>query len=209
MTPGPANRILLISIQNPLHPVNPDVLNQICRRFGNVLRVVMMRRRGVQALVEFETVEVATQAKMALNNECIYEGCCQLKIEFSTAEKVNVKHNNDPETMLDFTMPMTVSAQSAGVPSSASYHMGQQQQQYAAGGYGAGYGHGQAAGAYGHAGQQQQQQQQAGYGGGYNQQVGARGSFSGAGPSMRSGSVGSIGTPFGSPQAVRVNLRCI
>lgn len=217
MAPGPANRILLISIQNPLHPVNPDVLNQICRRFGNVLRVVMMRRRGVQALVEFETVEVATQAKMALNNECIYEGCCQLKIEFSTAEKVNVKHNNDPETMLDFTMPMTVSAQSAGIPSSGGW--GQQQQQYGmqsggASAYGAsGYGHQQQAAAhsaaYGHGQQQQhgqgqqQQQSQAGqspYGAYTQQQSGARGSFSGAGPSMRSGSVGSIGTPFGSQQ---------
>lgn len=77
------NKVLLFTVQNALYPITCDVLHAICHPCGNVLRIVMVRKRGVQALVEFDTVEAAKKAKESLNFADIYAGCCTLKIEFS------------------------------------------------------------------------------------------------------------------------------
>jgi len=78
-----------------------NVLHSICNPYGSVLRIVVMRRRGVQALIEFDDVGTATRAKEALHNQDIYAGCNTLKVEYSTSERVNVRYNT--EDMWDYT----------------------------------------------------------------------------------------------------------
>lgn len=43
----------------------------------------MIRRTMLQALVEFESAEIAKKTKHAMNGADIYSGCCTLKVEFA------------------------------------------------------------------------------------------------------------------------------
>lgn len=63
-----------------------DVLHKICNPHGQVLRIVIFKKNGVQAMVEFDSLDAATRARENLNGADIYAGCCTLKIDFA---KVN------------------------------------------------------------------------------------------------------------------------
>lgn len=80
---GRPNHVLLITVINPAYPINCDVIYQICSPQGKVLRIVIFKKNGVQAMVEFDSVESAKRAKLALNGCDIYSGCCTLKVEFA------------------------------------------------------------------------------------------------------------------------------
>lgn len=73
----------------------------------------MVRKRGVQALVEFDSVVSATKAKQSLNFADIYAGCCTLKIEFSRTDQLNVTMNSDDTR--DYTNNMLPTRPSMGV----------------------------------------------------------------------------------------------
>ncbi|XP_072398078.1 heterogeneous nuclear ribonucleoprotein L-like [Diabrotica undecimpunctata] len=77
------NHILLLTIINPMYPITVDVIHTICQANGPVLRIVIFKKNGVQAMVEFDSVEAAIRAKEALNGADIYSGCCTLKIDFA------------------------------------------------------------------------------------------------------------------------------
>uniref|UniRef100_A0A1B6DH03 RRM domain-containing protein n=1 Tax=Clastoptera arizonana TaxID=38151 RepID=A0A1B6DH03_9HEMI len=77
------NHVLLFTIINPMYPITVDVLHTICSPIGQVLRIVIFKKNGVQAMVEFDSIETAKRAKENLNGADIYSGCCTLKIEFS------------------------------------------------------------------------------------------------------------------------------
>ncbi|KAI1894654.1 hypothetical protein AGOR_G00117980 [Albula goreensis] len=51
--PNSGNKVLLLSIQNPLYPITTDVLYTVCNPIGNVLRIVIFKRNGIQAMVEY------------------------------------------------------------------------------------------------------------------------------------------------------------
>uniref|UniRef100_A0A3Q1CNU7 RRM domain-containing protein n=1 Tax=Amphiprion ocellaris TaxID=80972 RepID=A0A3Q1CNU7_AMPOC len=51
--PTSGNKVLLLSIQNPLYPITTDVLYTVCNPVGNVLRIVIFKRNGIQAMVEY------------------------------------------------------------------------------------------------------------------------------------------------------------
>uniref|UniRef100_A0A674NGM3 Heteroous nuclear ribonucleoprotein L like n=1 Tax=Takifugu rubripes TaxID=31033 RepID=A0A674NGM3_TAKRU len=101
--PNSGNKVLLLSIQNPLYPITTDVLYTVCNPIGNVLRIVIFKRNGIQAMVEFESVHCAQKAKAALNGADIYAGCCTLKIEYARPTRLNVI-KNDNESW-DYTKP--------------------------------------------------------------------------------------------------------
>ncbi|XP_028266775.1 heterogeneous nuclear ribonucleoprotein L-like [Parambassis ranga] len=101
--PTSGNKVLLLSIQNPLYPITTDVLYTVCNPVGNVLRIVIFKRNGIQAMVEFESVEDAQKAKLALNGADIYAGCCTLKIEYARPNRLNVVRNDN--TSWDYTKP--------------------------------------------------------------------------------------------------------
>jgi len=60
-----------------------DVLHKICNPHGQVLRIVIFKKNGVQAMVEFDSLDAATRARENLNGADIYAGCCTLKIDFA------------------------------------------------------------------------------------------------------------------------------
>ncbi|XP_057244826.1 heterogeneous nuclear ribonucleoprotein L-like, partial [Malurus melanocephalus] len=57
-----------------------DTVGTAC---GPVQRIVIFRKNGVQAMVEFDSVQSAQRAKASLNGADIYSGCCTLKIEYA------------------------------------------------------------------------------------------------------------------------------
>ncbi|XP_037821182.1 heterogeneous nuclear ribonucleoprotein L-like [Lucilia sericata] len=97
------NHILLFTIINPFYPITVDVLHKICNPHGQVLRIVIFKKNGVQAMVEFDCLESATRARENLNGADIYSGCCTLKIDYAKPEKLNV-YKNEPETSWDYTL---------------------------------------------------------------------------------------------------------
>ncbi|XP_077283489.1 heterogeneous nuclear ribonucleoprotein L-like isoform X2 [Arctopsyche grandis] len=92
--PARPNHILLYTIVNPAYPITVDVIHTISTPHGQVQRIVVFKKNGVQAMVEFDSLESATRAKEALNGADIYSGCCTLKIEFAKPERLNVFKND-------------------------------------------------------------------------------------------------------------------
>eukprot|EP00301_Raphidiophrys_heterophryoidea_P016600 c261_g1_i1.p1 GENE.c261_g1_i1~~c261_g1_i1.p1 ORF type:complete len:453 (-),score=107.16 c261_g1_i1:190-1548(-) len=95
--------MLLMTILNPLYPIDVDVLHSILHPYGNILRIVIFHKNGTQALIEFDNPASAANSKQMLDGKDIYDGCCTLRISFSRAEKLNVRCNNDKTR--DFTNP--------------------------------------------------------------------------------------------------------
>uniref|UniRef100_A0A671K9R8 RRM domain-containing protein n=1 Tax=Sinocyclocheilus anshuiensis TaxID=1608454 RepID=A0A671K9R8_9TELE len=101
--PNSGNKVLLLSIQNPLYPITTDVLYTVCNPIGNVLRIVIFKRNGIQAMVEYPSDDNAQKAKAALNGADIYAGCCTLKIEYARPSRLNVIRNDNDSW--DYTKP--------------------------------------------------------------------------------------------------------
>nr|XP_022315358.1 heterogeneous nuclear ribonucleoprotein L-like [Crassostrea virginica]XP_022315359.1 heterogeneous nuclear ribonucleoprotein L-like [Crassostrea virginica] len=107
--PGPkdenkqTNNILLFTVLNPQYPVTVDIMHTICSPYGQVLRIVIFRKSGVQSMVEFDDVESAKRAKQALNGADIYSDCNTLKIEYAKTDKLNVFKND--QNSWDYTNP--------------------------------------------------------------------------------------------------------
>ncbi|XP_034024432.1 heterogeneous nuclear ribonucleoprotein L-like isoform X2 [Thalassophryne amazonica] len=97
------NNVLLLTIMNPIYPITTDVIYTICNNCGPVQRIVIFRKNGVQAMVEFDSVQSAQRAKASLNGADIYSGCCTLKIEYAKPTRLNV-FKNDQDTW-DYTNP--------------------------------------------------------------------------------------------------------
>uniref|UniRef100_A0A8C9RD64 Heterogeneous nuclear ribonucleoprotein L n=1 Tax=Scleropages formosus TaxID=113540 RepID=A0A8C9RD64_SCLFO len=95
------NNVLLLTIMNPIYPITTDVLYTICNNCGPVQRIVIFRKNGVQAMVEYPLF--AQRAKASLNGADIYSGCCTLKIEYAKPTRLNV-FKNDQDTW-DYTNP--------------------------------------------------------------------------------------------------------
>jgi len=97
------NHILLFTIFNPHYPITCEVLYTICAPISKVVRIVIFRKNGVQAMVEFDSVESAKAAKESFHGCDIYSGCCTLKIEYAKPTKLNV-YRNDLDSF-DYTNP--------------------------------------------------------------------------------------------------------
>ncbi|KAH7316006.1 hypothetical protein KP509_21G074200 [Ceratopteris richardii] len=98
------NRILLVTIHNPLYPITVDVLHQVFSPHGYVEKIVTFQKTaGVQALVQFSSQQGALQARNMIQGRNIYDGCCTLDIQFSNLSELQVQLNNDRTR--DFTNP--------------------------------------------------------------------------------------------------------
>ncbi|XP_075918523.1 heterogeneous nuclear ribonucleoprotein L-like [Petromyzon marinus] len=100
---GNSNHILLFTILNPIYPITTDVLYNICKPFGPLQRIVIFRKNGLQAFVEFVSVESAERANSSLNGADIYSGCCTLIVDYARASTTDtlyihkcVHHNLAP-----------------------------------------------------------------------------------------------------------------
>ncbi|KAI5597366.1 hypothetical protein POPTR_002G066000v4 [Populus trichocarpa] len=64
---------------------------------------------GFQALIQYQSRQCAVQARTSLQGRNIYDGCCQLDIQFSNLDELQVNYNNDRSR--DFTNPNLPSEQ--------------------------------------------------------------------------------------------------
>ncbi|KAF1385232.1 hypothetical protein PFLUV_G00105600 [Perca fluviatilis] len=101
--PAPST-VLRVVVENLVYPVTLDALCQIFSKFGTVLRIIVFTKNSqFQALLQYPDGASAQSAKLSLDGQNIYNGCCTLRISFSKLTSLNVKYNN--EKSRDFTRP--------------------------------------------------------------------------------------------------------
>uniref|UniRef100_A0A3P8UG45 Heterogeneous nuclear ribonucleoprotein L-like n=1 Tax=Cynoglossus semilaevis TaxID=244447 RepID=A0A3P8UG45_CYNSE len=90
------NKVLLLSVQNPLYPITTDILFMACNPISPVQRIVIFKRHGIMAMVEYpdSVVSDARKVKLALNGAEIYTGCCRLSIQYAKPKRLNVFCND-------------------------------------------------------------------------------------------------------------------
>ncbi|PAA55244.1 hypothetical protein BOX15_Mlig010779g1 [Macrostomum lignano] len=95
--------VLRVIVENLMAPVTIEVLHKIFSRFGMVQKIVIFSKNNTfQALIQMGSSTEALAAKLVLNDQNIYNGCCTLRIDFSKLNTLNVKFNN--EKSRDFTV---------------------------------------------------------------------------------------------------------
>ncbi|CAA6663790.1 unnamed protein product [Spirodela intermedia] len=78
------NRILLVTIHHMLYPITVEVLHQVFSPHGFVEKIVTFQKSaGFQALIQYQSRHSAVQGRDTLQGRNIYDGCCQLDIQFS------------------------------------------------------------------------------------------------------------------------------
>nr|XP_020464758.1 polypyrimidine tract-binding protein 1-like isoform X2 [Monopterus albus] len=96
--------VLRVVVENLVYPVTLDALCQIFSKFGTVLRIIIFTKNNqFQVLLQYPDGASAQAAKLSLDGQNIYNGCCTLRISFSKLTSLNVKYNN--EKSRDFTRP--------------------------------------------------------------------------------------------------------
>ncbi|XP_038142754.1 polypyrimidine tract-binding protein 1b isoform X3 [Cyprinodon tularosa] len=111
--------VLRVVVENLLYPVTLDALCQIFSKFGTVLRIIIFTKNNqFQALLQYSDGSSAQAAKLSLDGQNIYNGCCTLRISFSKLTSLNVKYNN--EKSRDFTRPELPSGDSLEHPAMAA-----------------------------------------------------------------------------------------
>ncbi|KAL8467360.1 hypothetical protein ACS0TY_030857 [Phlomoides rotata] len=109
------NRILLVTIHHMLYPITVEVLHQIFSPHGFVEKIVTFQKSaGFQALIQYQLHQSAISARNSLQGRNIYDGCCQLDIQFSNLDELQVNYNN--ERSRDFTNPSLPSEQKGKSP---------------------------------------------------------------------------------------------
>ncbi|XP_031287781.1 polypyrimidine tract-binding protein homolog 3 isoform X2 [Pistacia vera] len=104
------NRILLVTIHHMLYPITVEVLHQVFSPHGFVEKIVTFQKSaGFQALIQYQLRQSAVLARTSLQGRNIYDGCCQLDIQFSNLDELQVNYNNDRSR--DFTNPNLPSEQ--------------------------------------------------------------------------------------------------
>ncbi|CDW55109.1 RRM 5 and RRM 1 and RRM 6 domain containing prote in [Trichuris trichiura] len=114
----PSN-VLVMYVQNVKYPITTDVIHQICKAIAVVNRIIISRRDGVHALVEFPDIDAARAAKQRLNGCDIYANCCTLKIEFAKINRLSVTGNDQDQA--DYTTSAGTQQQSEPAPSQLTY----------------------------------------------------------------------------------------
>jgi RNA recognition motif-containing protein len=100
-----ASCTLLITVLNVTVPVTLDNICQICKPYGEVLKIITFPKGAdFQALVQMATVEQAVNAKLFLEGKDLFQGCCHLRVNFSKRTNLVVKENSHKSR--DFTNPM-------------------------------------------------------------------------------------------------------
>jgi hnRNP-L/PTB/hephaestus splicing factor len=99
-----ANSILIVTVLNTRVPVTLDHIHSICKPYGDVLKIITFHKNGVfKALVQFGSIESAVNARMMLEGKDIFQGCCHLRIGFSSLQELHVKSPGN--NARDFTTP--------------------------------------------------------------------------------------------------------
>ncbi|XP_068725838.1 polypyrimidine tract-binding protein 2-like [Montipora capricornis] len=100
---GKSNVIRAV-IEKLWYPITVEVLYKIFSSLGTILRIVTFTKSGqFQALIEFSSTSEAELAKLTLDGQNIYNGCCTLHLDYSKLTTLTVKFNNDKSK--DYTRP--------------------------------------------------------------------------------------------------------
>ena len=104
MKEGHVSPVLRVIVEHMIYPITLDTLTQIFKKFGTILKLITFTKNNTfQALIQYDTQKNAESARVALNGQNVYTGCCSLKIDYSKLTSLNVKYNN--EKSRDFTNP--------------------------------------------------------------------------------------------------------
>uniref|UniRef100_A0A8C1KYV4 Polypyrimidine tract binding protein 3 n=1 Tax=Cyprinus carpio TaxID=7962 RepID=A0A8C1KYV4_CYPCA len=77
MMPG-QSPVLRLIVENLYYPVSLEVLHQIFSKFGTVLKIITFTKNNqFQALLQYADPMNAHHAKVALDGQNIYNGCCE------------------------------------------------------------------------------------------------------------------------------------
>lgn len=107
------NTILRVIVDNMLYAITLETLHMLFSKYGRVLRIITFsKNNSFQALIEYQDALSAQAAKVALNGQNVYNGCCALHIDFSKLKKLSVRYNNDKSR--DFTNPQLASDECPG-----------------------------------------------------------------------------------------------
>lgn len=114
---GGTNHVLRVVVENLLYPITLDVLHTIFSKFGVVLKAITFNKNNqFQALIQMGDAVQSQTAKLSLDGQNIYNGCCTLRIDYSKLPALNVKYNNDKSR--DYTrsdLPSGDSPQTNGI----------------------------------------------------------------------------------------------
>lgn len=109
----PPNHILLVSVLNCRVPVTLDNIYQVFQTAGTVQKIATFTKNGVfKALVQMATLDQAVNSKYLLEDKDLFEGCCHLRVGFSTLAELNVKSNGS--TSRDYTIADPMANQFGG-----------------------------------------------------------------------------------------------
>lgn len=98
-----ASCTLIVSVSNVTVPVTLDNIHQVCKPYGDVLKIITFNKNmDFQALVQFATMEQATNAKLFLDGKDLFQGCCHLRLANSKRQNLIVKQNDHKSR--DFTV---------------------------------------------------------------------------------------------------------
>jgi hypothetical protein len=92
------NRIILVTIYNVYQfSINADTIYQVCHPFGQIEKIVMFNKNsGHQALVQYQRVQDALNARQALHGQSLYNNnVCSLSVQFSNLTDLTVHQNSD------------------------------------------------------------------------------------------------------------------
>ncbi|XP_064607305.1 polypyrimidine tract-binding protein 3-like isoform X4 [Liolophura sinensis] len=96
--------ILRVIVEQCVYPIQIEVLHWVFSKYGKVLKIITFTKNNMyQALIQFVDTMSANAAKLSLDGQCIYNGCCILKIDYSKLTNLNVKYNNSKSR--DYTNP--------------------------------------------------------------------------------------------------------
>jgi len=112
---GGQNCVLRVVINNMIYPVTVETLYQIFSKFGVVLKIITFTKNDkFQGLIQLKDATTSQAAKLSLNGQNIYNGCCTLQIDFSKLYSLNVKYNNDKSR--DYTNPILPASENSNEP---------------------------------------------------------------------------------------------
>ncbi|CAF2753682.1 unnamed protein product [Rotaria sp. Silwood2] len=112
---GGQNCVLRVVVNNMVYPISADTFYQIFSKFGVVLKIITFTKNDkFQGLIQMKDAATSQSAKMSLNGQNIYNGCCTLQIDFSKLHSLNVKYNNDKSR--DYTNPTLPSSENSNEP---------------------------------------------------------------------------------------------
>ncbi|XP_029648479.1 polypyrimidine tract-binding protein 1 isoform X11 [Octopus sinensis] len=114
--------ILRVIIDNMVFQINIDILYQIFCKFGTIQKIITFTKNNTyQAVIQFSDPVSARSARMTLDGQNIYNGCCTMRIDYSKMTSLNVKYNN--EKSRDYTNP-SLPAGDASVDQALTFGMG-------------------------------------------------------------------------------------